>query len=159
MKLNVGCGRYYLQGFINIDVNKKVNPDHLSDCKKLVKNFGKNVAEEIRSYHMIEHLPQADATTFLHQCYIVLEKGGRLYLELPDFHKVLKQYLQEPDVLLHKQRIFGMQRNQFDFHFWGYTYKDLRTLLSSIGFVKIKKISKPDSNKHGGPILVMEAFK
>lgn len=160
LKLNVGCGRHRLDGFINIDADKRNQPDHLSDARMLLRDFGKDIAAEIRCYHMLEHLSRDDAQAFVRSCHVVLLPGGRIYFETPDFEGVLREYLDapKPRSLILKQRIFGMQLTSHDFHVWGYSYFDLKEIFENAGFKRVSRCIA-HSPSHEGPCVGAEGFK
>ena len=55
MKLNLGCNDFKLKGFINIDIDPRVNPDVVADVCKLP--YEDNSVEEIYAGHVLEHIP------------------------------------------------------------------------------------------------------
>lgn len=58
MKLNLGCGDYYVDGWVNIDSaeNSKVRPDMVHDVS-LGLPFDDDTADAVYAGHLLEHLP------------------------------------------------------------------------------------------------------
>ena len=56
MKLNLGCGNKKMEGYVNIDSVRDVNPDRLIDLEKGLKAFKGNSVDEIYTSHTLEHI-------------------------------------------------------------------------------------------------------
>jgi len=82
MKINLGCGKFKLNGFINIDIDKSVNPDLVWDIKKLP--YEDNSIEEIYFGHCLEHFTLIDARKVLKECYRVLNENGFIGIVVPE---------------------------------------------------------------------------
>lgn len=88
MKLNLGSGYSYIEGYVNVD--------NLSECSgaKIDKNvdmdkypwpFKSNVAEEILMNHVLEHLKEPDKA--LHEVNRILKPGGIFKLNVPHYSR------------------------------------------------------------------------
>jgi hypothetical protein len=55
-KLNIGCGKYKLPGFHNIDSWPDATPDQFVQLEELPLPFKDNTFEEVRADHVLEHL-------------------------------------------------------------------------------------------------------
>lgn len=56
MKLHLGCGNKYIDGFINIDANENVKTDICGDILEYCKSLEDNCVEYVLSNHVFEHL-------------------------------------------------------------------------------------------------------
>lgn len=56
MRLNLGCGNTKIEGCINIDKRKNVNPDLVMDFEKDIFPYEDNSVEGIFAIHVIEHI-------------------------------------------------------------------------------------------------------
>ena len=75
IKLNLGCGNNWKEGYINLDVDKKVKADkHIDFIKKGIP-FKNNSIEEIYCKNLFEHIP--NPLEFLLEIKRVLIPNGR----------------------------------------------------------------------------------
>lgn len=81
-KINLGCGKFKLEGFVNIDIDKSVNPNLVCDIRKLP--FEDDSIEEIYAGHIIEHFTIEDARKVLSECLRVLEPQGKIGIVVPE---------------------------------------------------------------------------
>lgn len=81
-KLNLGCGPYKVNGFINIDRNPRQKPDVIRDVRKGLP-FDSNSVEEIRAYHFLEHFDCDEFLFVLEECYRVLVDKGTMEIRVP----------------------------------------------------------------------------
>ncbi|HPC10341.1 MAG TPA: class I SAM-dependent methyltransferase, partial [archaeon] len=56
MKLNIGCGKKILKGYINLDVVKLPGVDIVHDLNKYPWPFKDNYFDEIYADNVLEHL-------------------------------------------------------------------------------------------------------
>ncbi|GAI92192.1 unnamed protein product, partial [marine sediment metagenome] len=55
-KLNLGCGQFKKDGFINIDIDDKTNPDIRHNLNQFPYPFENNRFVLIEANHLLEHL-------------------------------------------------------------------------------------------------------
>ena len=53
MKINIGCGKKKLEGYLNCDISKEVKPDKIIDLEKPL-SFKDNSIDEVVGNHIIE---------------------------------------------------------------------------------------------------------
>ena len=121
IKLNLGCGRDVLAGWVNIDNSPSVLLSRWLVVKKLLFRVGlisktfyetewpkdivwRNVSrglpypddavDKIYSSHMLEHLERERGELLLRECFRVLKRGGILRLVVPDLMFHARRYLQ-----------------------------------------------------------------
>lgn len=90
MKLNLGCGVYKLEGFVNIDASDYCEPDLVANALGLP--YEKETASIIYAGHLIEHLEMAEVYEALKHWHDILKPGGKLILTFPDFEKVFEMW-------------------------------------------------------------------
>lgn len=96
IKLNLGCGKSYLQGWINVDVSTAYKVDQCADLRQLP--FPDGYADEIMAIHVIEHFYRWEVDDLLREWFRVLKPGGKLILECPDLNKAIRNILEgQPD--------------------------------------------------------------
>lgn len=96
-RINVGCGEYHLDRYLNIDANPVFKPDLV--CQVPPLPFPDNSLDEIYAGHFLEHLQggtpgqPTEAAAFLMDCYRCLKPGGLLGLVVPDTREIMRRYL------------------------------------------------------------------
>ena len=144
MKLNVGCGDYTLpneEGWINLDI-KKHNPkiDILANAKGLP--FKEGVFSELYSCHLIEHFGFQEAFDVLIEWKRVLQEGGKLVVETPDFLGLCNRFIivDEEERVRMYTHIFGWFGDPLQVHKFLYTATQLYWTLNLLGFKQITKV-------------------
>lgn len=165
VKFNMGCGTEIIPGYFNVDKYSKF-ADIQEDV--LTANIPENCADEIRSFHMIEHLPKWSVNQLLSNWHNILKTGGKLVLEMPDLEKLCKAYLDnEEDRDIITLCIYGSMYNCLSpetekngtssTHLYGYNPAQMIEILNKIGFTKIEE--KDVEGEHPGHNFRIEAIK
>jgi hypothetical protein len=133
VKLDLGSGDAPCEGYTTVDAY-----DEDADVKALLWElpYADGIAEEVRCFHALEHVPLARVAPTLTEFYRVVAPGRRLRLEVPDLDWVCRRWLENPDVD-GLNYIFGNQANAGQFHQTGFTGKTLHAALSVAGFVEV----------------------
>jgi SAM-dependent methyltransferase len=84
LRLNLGCDRSQIAGYVGVDFNPDVDPDVLADVEHLP--FEDNSVDEIYASHVLEHLPYGN--TALQEWLRVLKPGGMLTVVVPDINGI-----------------------------------------------------------------------
>jgi hypothetical protein len=153
--LHLGCGNVRKQGFVNIDVVRTHATDYVCDILVLPLTTGS--VRRVEMYHVIEHLTRDDATRLLEKLHLALEDRGILVMELPDFDRVVREYLSGDESRLFN--IFGRQRRIGDTHQFGYNPVRLCSLLSNLGYKNISIQAATDNHKESEPCFRVECEK
>lgn len=156
-ELHLGCGRDRTD-MCDIDIIKTQATDYVLDARHLP--FPNNSIERIESYHMVEHIPRDTLPIMLSEWQRVLESGGELIIELPDFDNVVEEYLVTDDpeyteTLL--RYVFGSQRFESDHHYWGWNVDRLEDLLEAHGFEDVNRKPAEDGHAEEAPCMRVEA--
>jgi len=80
VKLNIGCGEDYQEGYFNIDISPKVKTDECYDINEGIREEGDTVSE-IQAGCVLEQVD--DFVKTLNECHRVLKRGGRLIGYVP----------------------------------------------------------------------------
>lgn len=86
MKLNLGCGPKYLDGYTNCDLYAE-RVDVRCDVRSLP--FADGSVSEVLFYHTIEHVNRDDGVNALREIVRVLRPGGSVAIETPDRLKLI----------------------------------------------------------------------
>lgn len=153
LKLHLGCGTVYKDGWINIDNNSDKN------IKKLDLNydlsdgipFEKDSVDYIYNEHFLEHLTVEEGQVFLKDCLRVLKKGGVMRIAMPDLEYSVKEYFNsnwkeenaEEFKKFHLEFIqTRAERLNMAFRWWGhkwlYDKEELERRLREAGFEQIR---------------------
>ncbi len=155
VKLHLGCGQRHIPGFINIDIIETQATDLVCDARFLP--FAGGSVSRIETFHMIEHLPRHGFMEALYEWNRVLEPGGSLIVECPDFEATVREYMAGKKFRINN--IFGLQRHPGDFHRFGYDVESLRETLESTGFGDVRQEPPTDYHAREEPSLRITASK
>jgi predicted SAM-dependent methyltransferase len=142
MKINVGCGKMILDGWVNCDVQRNPKapraPELLCDARSIPLADG--CADTVMALHLIEHFYYWEVPAVLAEWRRLLGEGGQLILELPDIEKCARNLLKESTDQMSMWGFYGDpgHKDPFMCHRWGYTPKTLTKVLEANGFDRIK---------------------
>lgn len=146
MKLHLGCGEKYLEGYINIDFpseNHTVQSKRVADrlCDVVAIEFPYQSIQEVRLHHLFEHFSRAQALALLCRWTDWLEIGGTLHIETPDWDASILTYLspfttadQKEQVLRH---LFGSHEASWAVHWDAWHKKRFKKTLEALGYVNL----------------------
>jgi SAM-dependent methyltransferase len=81
IKLNLGCGSNYREGWVNIDINKDLKADYHLDLNKDPLPFEDSTVDYIMLKHVLEHI--SDLIRFMEECWRVLKPDGVMEIISP----------------------------------------------------------------------------
>lgn len=134
MKLIVGAGERTLPGFTTHDVQSLPGIDIVCDFWDLPEHVKKGSVTELHMTHVLEHFPMVKTATVLKLLNNLMKKGGKLYIEVPNFYWHALMILQNPRSRQIVEYAFGGQLNEWDFHYNGFTPEILFEDLTLAGF-------------------------
>ena len=136
MKLNIGCGKVYKKGYVNLDVHEGTVADRIMPAHHL--DIDDSTVELIECHHVLEHVNAAEATFAISEFYRVLRPSGVLTIKTPDIETSFKRFgrfsQEERKYLMNW--IYGIDMPGMG-HKYGYPVDLLRTLLKDAGFDNI----------------------
>lgn len=156
MKLNVGCGDYPLDGFVNLDANPATPADVHADAMVYLRDCPDATFAGVYAGHFLEHLTPDDAQRFLAECYRVLAPGGQLGIVVPDTREVMRRWLDGaidavefpfgvywPIADLNSVcAMFLYSTVQDSPHRWSYDRDTLGRAMAAAGFRKLREIDR-----------------
>jgi ubiquinone/menaquinone biosynthesis C-methylase UbiE len=120
-----------------------VKPDMELDISKRLP-FPDDYADEVHSYHVIEHFYRWDIDLILREWRRVLKPGGVMVIECPSFDKIRWMLLSPRgrDVSLAMLGLYGAQEfgTPESVHKWCYSAYELEGILWGVGFDKVKRL-------------------
>lgn len=95
-RLNLGCGRNKIQGFVNVDKMAACEPDQVVDLEAPPWPFPDNAAEEVMLSHVLEHLGATADGYFrvMQELYRVCRDGAKVTIVVP--HPRHDSFLADP---------------------------------------------------------------
>lgn len=150
MKLHLGCGQRYLEGYVNIDYppsSHTVQEGSIADLHAdiLTLRYAHETIEEIRLHHVFEHFPRPVACALLSCWHFWMKPKGILHIEVPDFQKtgrvLLNPFASFNKKAIAERHIFGSHEAGWAVHCEGYTISMMKKMISCYGF-KVNEIRK-----------------
>lgn len=146
VKLHLGCGERYLDGYLNVDYplwEHTIQRDSVADVLMDLRDLRMSPAsvEEVRSHHVFEHFTRPEACALL-ACWISwLVPGGSIRVETPDFARsalvaVLHPAQRHRAVAI--RHIFGSNEAPWAVHMDGWSASRLRKAMQLFGLSRIR---------------------
>lgn len=93
IKLDIGSGRKHFEDYITLDNDPKVGADICEDIQELANSLdeqrkennklGSGTVDEIRAFHILEHLKTENRVVVMKLFFELLKPGGTLHIEVP----------------------------------------------------------------------------
>jgi len=131
IKLHLGAGDYWMDGFLNIDHGIYGATDMIFDMREKLP-FQDRVVEEIQAHDVIEHFNKYELDVMLQDWYRLLIDGGRVEVTTPDFEEVSKIENDEDRL----KQLYGLEDNPG--HKWMFTIISLLELFEKYNFKNIQ---------------------
>ena len=140
IRLNLGCGRFRLPGFINVDQFGSVNPDLVSDALSLPCQPGS--VSEIYAGHILEHFRFDDGMKALRYWHGLLCGGGAISVCVPDFDYLARQSLSSPSPrrLMEFNDLYIYSGIQPSPHQYAYSAALLKQVMEDAGFINLARM-------------------
>lgn len=136
MKLHLGCGKRYIDGFYHVDALNYEHVDHVGSVTDL-SQFSDQSIDLIYASHLLEHFSRVETANVLSEWFRVLKVGGVLRLAVPDFEKVVQVYLKNGKIDGLLGFLVGGQKDEYDYHKMVFDYGSLSDLLQNVGFKSV----------------------
>lgn len=152
IKLHLGAGDYWFEGYINIDFNVYGGTDMLCDIRKPLP-FQPHVVEVIQAHEVLEHMNKDELFNILEDWKRVLIPHGRVDITVPNIDKLIELYQVDKKNAL--QQIYGIEDHPH--HKQGFTKETLIEVFLQHGYVDITCDEMEVENRPGEPKLVLRA--
>ncbi len=144
MRVNLGCGQAYMEGWTNVDASPDVKADIHLDAAEFVRQYGDQV-DEVYMGHVMEHLMPGYASSLLRLLNERLRPGTVISVVTPDMRAIFEAYLSgeiDNDKL---NASFIYSYVQPSHHVWCYDEATLLELFRRAGLQNAEPISDPTS--------------
>ena len=174
MKLDLGIGKYPIEGFVHIDKYPYPGVGILGDATRLP--FADNSIDEFIASHIIEHFPWWKVQPYVAEWYRTIKPGGYIEVQTYDIHLLYETYQsgnldkmpninpdEIPGIWLNRKifwweemdcRIENVHKAIYDFPY-------LKYLLESVGFHSIVRlpIEQTHTFRHGNGDMLVKGNK
>lgn len=174
MKLQVGSSdhrrssaRYKLAEWTNLDIVYAPGVNVLGDGLELPFKTGS--CEVVHCIHVLEHLTRDKYSTMVGEMHRVLEPGGHLYVEVPDFQGTVQNLTAAFEqgniegIRLWTTSIYGKSERAGMSHHWGFYEGSLRREFREQGFKEVTRLTETEDMLSGHyrqePILLVRGTK
>jgi SAM-dependent methyltransferase len=158
VKLHLGCGNRYFDGYINID-GEYMQGDPNVTIHDITKPFPlpDNCVDEILSVHVIEHISRQHIPVMYKEFLRICKPGAFVATEWPDLLKLCQEIVNNPncfwthDKRLLKRTVAGIYGDSVRYpdptmlHKWGYSGESMSRLFQDAGFRR----TEIQGNHHG----------
>lgn len=157
-KLNLGCGKNVIDGWINADIDDSINPNIIFVDLRKPLPFKSDSAKQIFIEHTVECLSKIEGINLYKECIRVLKPGGCFRIGISDMSRLMKAY-QTKDKYYEKGMRTDMQptiTQEYDeftsdmlFNWdrkYYYTARLMKRFLEDVGFEKVKIKKYMDSD-------------
>ena len=165
MRVNIGCGKYPLDGYTNVDASQDSAADVRMDAFAFLATLADDSLEEVYAGHFLEHLTQLEGQAFLAECYRVLQPGGVCAIVVPDMRTILAEWLANTaTVAEYPEGVYWPIRDlvavcglflygtcQESQHRWCYEGATLGRAMLRAGFVNLQPIDRENDPRLGAP--------
>jgi predicted SAM-dependent methyltransferase len=142
MKLHLGCGGVYLEGYVNIDVEPEdqgiqedIRPDQYGKIEDL--RYERESIDEVRLHHVFEHFARPTALRLLIDWHQWLRPGGALTIETPDFERCARWFFLRPTARSRERvlrHMFGSHEAAWAVHWDGWYRSKFERVLTRLGY-------------------------
>lgn len=152
MKLNLGCGKIILEGYVNIDIRKTHESVVIANVENL--DYEPGSIDEILASDVYEHISYRKSEEVIKHWVSLLKHGGKLTIRTPNLAAIFRLWSHKHlDTKTAIAWLFGGQDYKENFH---YTCNDIELIteyLMNAG-IKRKNISQQVSNVNTNMTIV-----
>lgn len=141
LKLNLGCGEFKLDGFINIDCVSagNVKPDLVLDFVDKQLPYEQNSVDQIWMIHCLEHIEMPKWGRLLAEFTRVLKDNGSLTLAYPEFKECARRFIENENNqrTFWRATLYGRQLYDTDYHVVPMDSHEIKETLEAAGFYRV----------------------
>lgn len=145
IKLNLGARDKHIPGFTSIDIGYGGMIDSFPDGNITMDasnlfGYADHSVAEIYASHIIEHFSHNDTLKVLKEWFRVLQRGGILYLAVPDIRRAVEIYMKHGMNDWIVKWLWGGQEYALAYHYTGFDFPRLKGLLLKAGFSEASQV-------------------
>jgi GT2 family glycosyltransferase/glycosyltransferase involved in cell wall biosynthesis/predicted SAM-dependent methyltransferase len=139
VRVNLGCGPLYLDGWVNVDSDPDVRADVHGDAVEFIREHAESISE-VYMGHLIEHLTLDDAVVLLITVAERLAAGTTVSAVTPDMRAIFRAYLdgEVDNVILNDSFVYSYV--QPSHHRWCHDIESLTRLFERAGLIDIRPV-------------------
>jgi len=140
LRLNLGCGKFPLSGFVNVDMDEEVKPDMICDILDLP--YEEDSVDEIYAGHILEHFDWKEGEEALQYWFHLLKPGAKISVTVPDFDVLAKEYILNPTAgrLREFNDLYIYSYRQKSPHRYAYNAALLEEVMIAAGFAELNRM-------------------
>ena len=151
IKIDIGSGHIRTPGFVRVDIDPDAEPDVLCDLMDVADHFEEKSADEVRAYHVLEHVPPGETFRAIRTWRYLLRPGGTLDIVVPDIDWAMCGYADGslPMTVVLKT-LYGADptATQWMPHLTGFSRGALKRMFAVTGFIKIEHSYPKEGELH-----------
>jgi ubiquinone/menaquinone biosynthesis C-methylase UbiE len=144
LKLHLGCGNRYIEGYVHIDAVEFDHIDHIGQIDQL-PYIATDSVDLIYACHVLEHFKRNDFERVLIEWNRVLKPKGILRLAVPDFEMVTYLYNKNKNLNEVIGLVLGKQDYLYNIHYNIFDFNSLKSSLLKVGFVNVDRYDWRDT--------------
>lgn len=150
LRINLGCSRQILDGFVNIDLYSDDERVVCMDLRRLA--LPDECAETVHADYTLQRFPHPETKTVLAEWIRVLKVGAELFLRVPSFRGQAKAYAEGVwNAETAARMIFGGQENEEDCYRAAFDPDSITLLLDGMG-VRVTEIQEKETRMQDGEL-------
>ena len=139
MRVNLGCGQAYMEGWTNVDESRDVKADIYMEAAEFLRQYASEI-DEIYMGHVLEHIMPGDALVTLRIMNERLRPGTVISAVTPDMDAIFQAYLDGDVSNDQVNASFIYSYVQPSPHIWCYGPESLAELFRRAGFTDVQPI-------------------
>jgi ABC-type polysaccharide/polyol phosphate transport system ATPase subunit/GT2 family glycosyltransferase/predicted SAM-dependent methyltransferase len=139
VRVNLGCGQAYMEGWTNVDASRDVKADIYMEAAEFLRQYADEI-DEVYMGHVLEHIMPGDALVTLRIMNERLRPGTVVSAVTPDMDAIFAEYLDEAITNDQLNASFIYSYVQPSPHVWCYGPASLAELFRRAGFTDVAPI-------------------
>ena len=139
MKVNLGSGNSYIEGWVNVDSNPDVRADVYMEAFEFIRMQGSEI-DELYMGHFLEHLMPASAAALLALVADELPEGARVSAVVPDMRAIFAAYDAGEITNFELNDRYVYSYEQPSHHVWCHDASSLAAVFAHAGYRDVEPI-------------------